>query len=784
MNKKDKLLLIVFVKRNKKLFSKIFISSFFFYSLLGFYGFGYAGYEKLSLIRAVGNVEQDILIGGNLLWKFNLNNISGSGDFVKDWLSLRVNWEGLINEDSLIFMLRANTDSTEYRIGIDVLNGTDNTKKSTVLNNSILFGSVYINISTFDIKTFLPFNLDILINLNSLNILSHSSTNNETFFSELGYYADLNARKMSSLQQYSNYLEEIISSFYSFVGYNDLVSLNTITSNSLGFTLIDPFFEVFRAIILMLTIFTLLLSSWLVELFISYYNKQSQDTLNNMKMRGLTNKQCRSLKFVPPAFFDFVAFILSICLSILIMFVFSFDLIIVLISISLGFFYLIIRRNREKTSIISSSQERNNLKTKIYVILLLLLAFASVLGLNVLHNMIPNWIYSILSNLFILILFYVSLILISELFLFLQYKKKKSGYVKNLSEMISKIIILIRKELKSWFQLTLLLSWIFSTLIISTQTFLYNYELYQEMEYPTDVIIDGCEILLSKVAELEKITEVDQVFCISLSSHTFINQYDLFLMNFTKLEDFFKEYMSLFKINDFQHGITYMSKEMAEKYNFENGESFPTIFGKNITNIVENQPIKIVDYFPLIKKESGRNYIVSDFRGEYENYTNVNKFYINFREGLSIDQGIKALETFFNKTLNVESPEFLSYNGVLNYLICSFFAIALFFGGFEFLALGEHLKSVYYKLSLRGLNKKSLREEFVKTITTLQLFTIAVSFVLSLIYSYIFLPKSIFSISLFTKLQITLNFNLLFLLMIPFQYLVMSYLTKFKIHPA
>jgi hypothetical protein len=285
----------------------------------------------------------------------------------------------------------------------------------------------------------------------------------------MGYFVDISTKLISSFKMYTKIMNKIESNFIVFVAQNDIISLNRIESYKIEIE-IDLFRESFQSLILLITFISILISTWLIEFFSSFYYYQIKEALDKFQKRGLNDKkQNKITKFLPIAT-DTISFIILEILYLLISIVFHINLIYAYISVVMGYFYLLYKRIK-----LSNLNDENSIKMGIvsfvkYVIILLIFSIILILTNNALYALIPPLVSSFFSTGSIIIQYYVITILLSEFSLKLKKKVNINKLTNNMSKLIEKTMPIFQKlryyqRLKIYYPFHIALNNIFLTMI-------------------------------------------------------------------------------------------------------------------------------------------------------------------------------------------------------------------------------------------------------------------------------------------------------------------------------
>ncbi|MHA1400852.1 MAG: hypothetical protein ACTSQE_10945 [Candidatus Heimdallarchaeaceae archaeon] len=770
----------IFFKRNIRLYFRVSFFSFFFLLLVSFFALGYASFERISVTKTVCDTKVDYSTYGTVSNIFTLDNVSKLFSYGSEWKALNKSWNDNINTESLFLILKIHFNNSLFFLGIDLLNNTNNIRRTDLYTFNIGFFNIKLDVSSFTAEETLPFNLDVLINLDKLNLSLPPNIQITPYNAQIGYFVDLNTNHIFSFKHYMKVLKNIEDFFNLFVAQRDLVYLNSIENNIPDLEIVNPFIEPFKALVILFSFISLLLSSWLIEFFLNIYYRQIANVLEKFEKRGFSKEDCNKIVKTLPIIIDTFVFIVLGSLYLFIYLIAHINTTISLIAAGVGYIFLVYKRIKFTTFDKDISDKLDSLSFSIYVLFLLIFSIAPIIVLRTLYPILPSWISSLISIGSTIIQYYVVALLLSELFMRIYKKYKSSHQSSSIDNLISKSLTSGKKHLTSWFQSSIIFIWSITIVFSSIQTFNVNYEIHHRMLYPTDVTIN-INLPLANISQLEILPEIEYIIPMSHSVEKYFLNYDLYLINFTALQHFFPDFCKLSNLDQLNAGYTYMYKSMARELDFRKNDLFPTKFGENGSNIIVNQPIIITEYFPLVEPISNRPFIVSNYRYEFENFTIVNKLLVNFKDNIDINKGLDALGSALNTNLQVETPLIqLSYNIPFFTYQYFFLLITLFIGGLNFIQVINHLSTIFNRMYLRGLNKKRIKILFIKEISPLIFSSTILGFLSGLFFLFIQARLSIYHISLFVPFKIYLSFNLFLLLLIPLLYVSIIFLAQFE----
>ena len=774
-------LTLLVLKRNMKLYLRIISFSFFYLVILSLFALGYSIYEKSALTATNFGIE-DYSAVGELTSAFSSNNISKLYRSCSNWQEYRSDFDSVVEEENFFLIFEVDFNESSLLFGINLLNNSLNLKQAELNENQIDFFNSELNLSSFLTKDSLPFDLDIIINLDILNNSLPDDFLISPFVSQLAYSVNLNLKKISSYKHLTRTLTKIDERFYSFVIETDIVSLSSIDSAIIEAEWEDSFSIPFKSIFQLFIIISLLFSSWLADSFINSYYNSIHNLLELLNNRGFNKNEHFKIIKLLPTIADTCGFLLLVAAYCTFSFVFKIDLAYAIFTAGIGYSYLVYRRIKFRPYSEEVSGKIDSLSLAIYILTLLLISVVPSIVNKLFYAVIPSWILTFGNTISSVIQYYIIGFFLSELVIFLFKKKietkEKNNLLRSVNDLFKKSLITKRRILSSWFRSSVLIFWATIIIFSSVQTFNANYAINQEIAYPTDVVIE-VNLPLANITQLEKLEEIDFVVPISQSTEKYFIKYNLYLVNFTSLELYFPDYCNLAKIGELKEDFSYVHKSLARELDFSEEDLFPIKFGKNRTDIIVNQPIRITSYFPLIKATDDAPFVVSNYREEYENYTIVNKLLINFKNGVDQDNALTHIKNTLNCELTIEEkPVSYPYHTFLTIFQYFFLLIVLFVGNLNFWQLKQNLLDISKKIILRGEKTKNVKKIFANN----AIYFLTLSSVISLLLSLPFLLQTRFTtylISLFVPVKIRVSLTIFLILLFPFTCIFTIYSTEF-----
>ncbi|MHA1397722.1 MAG: hypothetical protein ACTSSG_03670 [Candidatus Heimdallarchaeaceae archaeon] len=753
----------VFFRRNIRLYIRMCFISFFILFLPSVFIVGAASFEKLSFQMSLKTSQTDFEIQSFLIHNYSSDNLSLFSSISNSWSNISSQWKKFTVNDSLVFFTYDSSWNESLFVGIDFSSKTNNTKRSTITSNSITIFNNSIKTTNFSTQNYLPFNLDIIINKTTFNNLNLSSF----VFSQLkiGYYVDFSTKCFGSFSELEEITNEISYDFRTFLMEKNLGFPDTIIIKTLERATITSFERPFTSITLLFSFITILSVIWLIVIYAKKFISDVTPQLINLEQRGLKRSQRLSIQVVFPIIADSLALLFLFGLYASLLFYLKLEILFAFI-ISI-FVFIFIFYERYKNSRMHPRVSKENIKARLlrYVLILFLISVIFIVMVRTFPILIPPWLRTYINSGVVIVQYYIVTLLIADLLLFLT--KKQFLRFNKLPTLISKVLFSRKRHLKSWLHSVVLLVWSLTIITANIQTFAVNYKLDNDLNNLTDVKIT-VSLPLHSVSDIQVLPEVKFALPISHSEEVYFETYDFYLLDLQLLYDYHPELFDLIPSFKFKSNSTYMSADLAELLDFQEGDLFPTRFGQNQTSLVVNQPIIITKFFPLIKQKENRPFVVAAYRKEFENFTEVNQILIDFRENVTTQKGIERIKKVLGIDFQLE-PKYQSPNYKLPLQIFgySFGMITLIAIGINFGALIKETNPTYVKFSTRGMRKIKIKQTIAKQLGIMTLYSLGLSVILGLIFVYLQMPKMIYQTPLFFPIQIKISFSICITLLVP-----------------
>ncbi len=761
----------LFFRRNLRFFTKTFWFTFLLLLLPSIFFIGTATFEKASLGLVLSETDIDYEIQGSLTDNYSPSNLTLFNSHFNTWRTAISRWEKHVVTDGFVLYTLDFSTNDSLLIGIDFFVESKNMRTSSITNNITSIFGTEVNVEDFLIVNTLPFNLDLIININTFLDFSYSSSN--FLDPQIGYYADFSSKFLPTFTAIDDVTRVISYEFRSYFLANEIISYTSI--NSPDFSIVHPFKQPFDSVIFLISFITILSVIWLIETMSRNYISQIKSQLSNFNQRGLSAKQKTTLKVVFPVILDIIAMLLLFLVFWGISQIFTLNLLSAYIISSLTFLIILYRRFSKLRGISSDSDKSRRRFIISYVLILIIISLVSLVIVRVFGLILPPWFSSLVIPGITIIQYYIATILFTELLLYLI--RKQFSKVKGIPALINKTIFAKNSHLQTWFHSFLLLMWSMIIITSSIHSFNANFEIDNNLSSISDVKID-VSLPLHNVSQLHTLPEVEFVLPISHSEEHYFVPYDLYLMNLTMLQEYFPEVFHLIDSFTIDTGSTYISEDLAAEFDFEDGDLFPTKFGRNITNIIINQPVIVSKYFPLIKHLEGKPFVVASYHHEFENITIVNQLLVDFKEDISIDQGVEAIESIIGPNYQIEKDyPVLDYNSVFLIYQYVFLLLSMLIIVMNYLQFIKSLRPTLTTFTARGMQTKEIRNQFLKQSLFLQFYPFVASIVLGSLFIFLQMPSMVYQIDLYTSVQTKVGLSILLTLLLPVTSLIISYIT-------
>ncbi|MGC9780080.1 MAG: hypothetical protein HZR80_12620 [Candidatus Heimdallarchaeota archaeon] len=722
-------------------------------------------FNKLTIANFLNIQSDDLKLSYKLKFDYTSVNISELSNSQIEFLEYRKSWSKYFLSDSLLVISEYELNDSSHQIGIDFTENSINQKRSNLTFNQIEYFNNNISLENFHVNSELPFELSIIFSysyLQSLNLTTFRLLSSESF---IGQVIDFNIKKISSPESYLRLITNLVDEFEAY-----LMSINLIEDSSFeeGFNQIEvilTYKNSFDSLVILVSLVTLIISVWLSEFFTDNFLTQVKGKINKLHERGLEFKRRKIISVYIPLMLELACFFVISVILLIANVTISLDFL--LTALILGFFSIILFYKSYRKFNNSDKFNINSKTIVLFVLILLIVSLIPILLKQLTYAIIPDKIFSYFTLFSQTIQYFIITLLITEIYI----KKistnlfKKFGIRNLVNKLINKKENIFRQLIHS----TLLLVWGTTIVMGGFQTFSVNYNLNFEMEYPTDLVI-STDVYLYNISSLQN-NNFSQILAVSHTQESFFITYDLYLMNFSAIKEIIPYFEKYFDLSNLEEGITYMSKDFAKEFDFVEGDYFPTKIGENGTSVYVDQEIRIVDYFPFIKKVDDQPFIVTSYNEQYNNISKVSKLYLNLENNLSKIEAINYLEEQLETSVQeIKEAHYMDYTIFI--LIFQLYFILITIITIR-LCLKQLLVAILKPmriLSQRGMSSKFIKKRLFINLSFSLLISVLLGVSLGIFYLMLQLPTAVYTTPQYIPIQIKFWYSLLLIPLMPFLY--------------
>ncbi|MHA1852772.1 MAG: hypothetical protein ACTSUF_04590 [Candidatus Heimdallarchaeaceae archaeon] len=768
------------LRRNVKRYFFVFLLSFTFLALTGSFSIVSGLFEKELLSSTLNSTPYDLELQSRLIEEYSLNNLSSLFSLADIWQA-NIEWQSHLINDNLVIIPQS--FSSNINIGITLYSNSSSLILSKYTNNTtidIFNSTIIISSDTFSFVNSLPFNLDLL--LSKELFLSVSNITNIRFSNNmLGYYANFEPDSFKSPNDFSDCIDSIEQYFLGFFLFAHEINLIegdlSINQVNVGQYMYNSFF----ALIILLSISSLLVVKWLIDLFSHLYVNNILFLYQQLTIRGLSTQYHSVIFFFIPALIDTFSYFLYASLIYLITTMLHFRAIAAYIVPLFTYFYILLCRFISFRKIKTNENETNSSDNIIlYIISLIFIVASGVLLQTVFRDILPLWFNAVFNVGYIVILYFILTLILSNVIISLL--KKLMSILPSLTALYSKSLLKMKKHLRSWIHSVVLLSWVLTIVCASFQSYNDTYVLEYNVDNPPDLTIQNLSITLSELYELNFSSSIIRyIFPISTQQCTFTFPYRLVLMNFTLLERFYSSYLHFAGLRSLNDSFVYIEHHFASLVGIDDSFEFNVLFGTNGTyNFYLSKRVVLVDYFPLTQTSlrpysdspffstsKRKPFVVASFNSSFVNYTRINHLIVRFNSNISLDYGLAYLEQIFRTPLSYSMPSSsISYTPLLlGYVTTLFIFVLLSILSSAYLLLSSGKNLFWSKFYHRGTSKTSILFHISLLFSLISLLCLIGSQISGFLYIFIHLKTTIFVEDL--SLPPLLHFSLGVWLLIP-----------------
>jgi len=722
--------------------------------------------DKLVITSFLNTQDSDLEISNTLELDYSAANFSDLEAIISELLIYNEQWNNFLNNYSLLLVSNYEFNNLTFTIGIDFSEGSANLKDTNFPFDQLDYFNNSLSLANFKESSDMPFSTSLIISYDFLQTLDLAKLTIKSEISFIGHVIDFSPKKIKSPEFYIKFIEEFLEKRDFYLVSNNIPLTNSNVKNLSSIEEIIPYKSQFDSLIVLVSLVTLVITIWLSEFFSSNFTIEIRRKMAILFARGLDHRRELIISVFIPLVVDLSAFFIVGMILFVVNTMLSLNFLLTLIVIGI-FSLLLFYRNYKKYS--NKNHTMLNIKSTILVVLLLAIVSLTPLLLNkLLYSLIPASLYTY-SVLFSQVTqYFIITLLIAELFTrkFATRLFSKFG----IRSLINKLFTQRRLVYRQVLHTTMLLVWGSTVVIGGFQTFSTNYTLNYEMDYPTDLVV-SVDVYLSDVSKIQNSGNFSTVIPISHTQESFFLSYDLYLMNFTVVQEFIPNLKKYYGLSELTEGVAYMSKDFAKELEFTDGDYFQIKMGENSSSVYLDQEIKIIDYFPFVKGTDESPFIVSSYNLQYKNISQVSELYLNFANDVTKTDALAHLETALNSSvLEIESPIYVDYKVFTSVFLTYFMLITLIV---IWLCLKQLLVAI--KPSMKTFHQRGMSIWFIKkrqfsnlALVLLPSDILGVS--LGILYLFIQLPTAIYTIPQFYPVQIVFWYSLLFILFIPLLY--------------
>jgi len=757
---------MLFFRRHWKLYSKLF-----FYTLLSLLvvttpAIGGAIFDKITVANFLNAQNNDHEISYDLELDYTANNISELKASINNLSNYCMHWSKYYSNYSLLLISDFKVNNLTIKIGIDFSEDSINLKKANFPLSQFEYFNNTILLENFLESSELPFDVSLVysneyfqnLNLTTLEIMSKESYVGQVF--------DIKIKKISSLESYLKFIEEINSKIEVYLSSNSIPLDISIKKSVIPNEDIILYKNQFDSLIILVTLIMLILIIWLNEFFYDNFTKDMRRKINKLFIRGLEPRREKLISVYLPLIASLFSFLFVGIVLLVTNFIIKLDFLLTIIILSI-YSILFIYRNYRKFNL-AGQTILNSKSTILFLFILLIVSITPILLKEFIYALIPDTIYSYLILFSQIIQYFIITLLIVEIFI-----KKIATRLFNkfgIKNLFSKLFNKKEYAFRQLIHTTLLLTWGCTVVTGGFQTFSLNYNLNSEMEYPTDLVI-STDIYLFNISNIQNKDLISTVLPITHTPENFFLNYDLYLMNFTVVQELIPNLDKYYSLTDLKEGISYMSKDFAKEFDYVDGDYFLTKMGENSSSVYVNQEIRIIDYFPFVKKSDNRPFIVSSYNLYYSNISKVSKLYLNIKDETNKIEVLNYLENQLDAPIQeINEPYFANYNVFSRIFQAYFLLISL---AVIWLCIKQILAEIRDPLKvfyLRGMSIGLIKKRQFNNLALLLIGSALLGVSLGILYLYLQLPTAIYPITQYYPIQILFWFSLLLIPIIPIIY--------------
>ncbi len=754
---------LLFFRRYWKLYFKHFIYTLLSLLIVSTPAISGAIFDKLTVTNFLAVKSDDLEISYDLELNYSASNISDLELIIHDLSNYCMQWNRYYSNCSILLISNYNVDNLTFKIGIDFSEDSTNLRRNSFPLTQFEYFNNTISVDNFLESSELPFELSLVFSnkfFQNLNLSTFEVLSRESY---IGHVFDFKIRKISSLESYLNLMREIDGKIEVYLSSNNIPLDSSLEESANLNEDIISYKNQFDSLIILVSLIMLIVTIWLNEFFSDNFSRDIRQKINKLFIRGLESKRGKVISVYLPLIVSLFSFIIIGFVLLITNFIIRMDFLLSTIVLSI-FSILFIFRNYKKFNLLGQTI-LNSKSTFIFVLILLIVSITPILLREFVYSLIPETTYSYIILFSQIIQYFIITLLIIEIFI----KKiatrlfNKFGMKNLFNKLFNKKEYVFRQLIHT----TLLLTWGSTVILGGFQTYSKNYTLNIEMEYPTDLVV-STDIYLFNVSNIQNKELITTVLPFTHTHESFFLDYDLYLMNFTILQELLPNINKYYGLSVLKEGLVYMSKDFAKEFNYVDGDYFLTKMGENGSSVYINQEIKITDYFPFVKKEPGRPFIVSSYNMQYSNISRVSNLYINIIAEKNNSEVIDYLEKKLDAPIQeIDRPYLVNYD-VFNIIFQVYFILislaVIWLCIKQILAKIRNAMIVFYQ---RGMSIVFIKTRQFNNLILILFISALLGISLGILYLYIQLPTVMYPIQQYYPVQIIFWLSFLIILVIP-----------------
>ena len=757
---------LLFFRRYWKLYSKHFLYILLSILIVSAPTIGRAISDKIAIASFLNNQDVDLEISNALELDYSGTNISDLDAVILELSDHSEQWNNYFLDYFLLLLSDYKVNNLAFTIGIDFSVDSVNLKDANFPLNQLDYFNNNVSLENFLANSEMPFGVSLVFSYDFFQTLNLSDLKIVSEVSYIGYGIDFNTKKIKSPEFYLKFIEELVEKLDIYLSSNDIPLADSYGETPSHIESIIFYKSQFDSLILLVSLVTLVITIWLSEFFSDNFTIEIRRKMDKLFVRGLEHRRERIISVYIPLIVDLSAFLFVGIVLFVANIILSLNLLLTIIIIGV-FLILLFYRNYKKYSN-KDQMMLNSKSTILFVLILVIVSLAPLLLTEFLYALIPTAVLSYIVLFSQVTQYFIVALLIAELFIKMFAAKlfSKFGIQNLINKLFTKKEFVYRQVLHT----TLLLVWGSTVVIGGFQTFSTNYNLNFEMDYPTDLVV-STDVYLSNISSIQNNNNFSSVIPISYTQESFFLSYDLYLMNFTVIQEFMPDLKKYYGLSELTEGITYMSKDFAKEFNFVDGDYFPTKMGENGSSVFIDREIKVIDYFPFVKKIDDKPFIVSSYYLQYKNISKVSKLYLNFENDVNKIEVLnyleKELESFVQE---IDSPIYVNYIVFTSVFLAYFMLITLIVIWFCIKQLLVTIKTSMKTFHQRGMSIWLIKKRQFNNLAPVLLLFVILGVSLGILYLFLQLSTAVYPLSQYYPIQINFWISLLIIPIIPVLY--------------